>query len=359
MGRYQPFDRRARGRAELRLGFPVRVATPGGGFALVLAASHAEDRWIDALFEASDERVVLVITRRRADTLRIRAYDGAFARIPLARGVRAPEVVAIVDPVRDLATPMKGPFPSLRGGDTEAERGALEIVRDAGLLPAALCAPIGDDPPEWVGDCAIVSQLDPEQPPPPERIANARLPLRAAPESRVHLFRDPRSGDEHVALEIGTPAPGTPPLVRVHSSCFTGDLLGSLRCDCGDQLAAAIGRMGAGEGGVVVVLQQEGRGIGLANKIRAYQLQDQGFDTFEANRRLGFEEDERDFSAAAAILRALGITAIRLLSSNPDKGVALAAAGIEIRESVPLEIPRNPHNEAYLAAKSRRFTEGT
>ena len=142
--------------------------------------------------------------------------------------------------------------------------------------------------------------------------------------------------------------------MRLHSSCLTGDVLGSLKCDCGPQLRGGIARIAADGGGILLYLQQEGRGIGLLNKLRAYALQDQGFDTVDANLRLGFEPDERDFAIAAAMLRSLDVNAVRLLSNNPAKAAALAAGGVRVTALVPHQLGENPHNSAYLATKRDR-----
>ncbi|MBA3510420.1 GTP cyclohydrolase II, partial [Sphingomonas sp.] len=180
-------------------------------------------------------------------------------------------------------------------------------------------------------------------------IARARLPLEDMPDTQIVAFRSP-DGEEHVALVIGAFG-GESPLVRLHSECLTGDVFGSLKCDCGPQLHAALRLIGVAGGGVLLYLRQEGRGIGLANKLRAYALQDRGLDTVEANQRLGFADDERDYDHAAAMLRALGIERVRLLTNNAAKVAGLAAAGIEIVERVAHHMPANPHNADYLAAK--------
>jgi GTP cyclohydrolase II len=182
-------------------------------------------------------------------------------------------------------------------------------------------------------------------------ISRARLPLDGAEDTSVVAFRPTDGGPEHLALLIGTP--GDVPLIRVHSACLTGDVLGSLKCDCGPQLRAAVRRIAA-EGGILLYLQQEGRGIGLLNKLRAYQLQDQGFDTVDANLRLGFGEDERDFDLAAAMLQALGVQQVRLLSNNPLKASALEGQGIKVTELVPHSFGENPHNSRYLETKRDR-----
>ena len=153
---------------------------------------------------------------------------------------------------------------------------------------------------------------------------------------------------------IGAPLSAKPVLTRMHSECFTGDLLGSLKCDCGTQLRGAISAIEKAGGGVLLYLAQEGRGIGLINKLRAYRLQDQGFDTMEANERLGFEADERRFGIAAKMLTLLGYKRVRLMTNNPDKLSALEAHGIEVTARVRHSFPTNPHNRAYLETKARK-----
>jgi GTP cyclohydrolase II len=143
-------------------------------------------------------------------------------------------------------------------------------------------------------------------------------------------------------------------LSRLHSACFTGDLIGSLKCDCGPQLRSALAQVGAEGAGVLLYLNQEGRGIGLANKLRAYALQDAGFDTVEANHRLGFEDDERDFRIGAEILKRMGFSAVRLMTNNPGKTAAMEKAGVAVAERVPLKVGLNPHNHRYLAVKAAK-----
>jgi GTP cyclohydrolase II len=184
-------------------------------------------------------------------------------------------------------------------------------------------------------------------------VARAKLPLEGMPPTQILAFRASDDGQEHVALVIGAFA-GKPPLVRLHSECLTGDVFGSLKCDCGPQLREALRVIGHAGGGVLLYLRQEGRGIGLANKVRAYALQDRGLDTVDANRRLGFADDERDYGHAAAMLRTLGIERVRLLTNNPDKVKGLEAAGIAVAERVAHQMPANPHNADYLATKRKK-----
>ncbi|KQX62563.1 MULTISPECIES: GTP cyclohydrolase II [unclassified Streptomyces] len=184
--------------------------------------------------------------------------------------------------------------------------------------------------------------------------ARVRVPLRFpdgySVDAELVTFHGLVDGQEHVAVVLGEPVPGATPLVRLHSECLTGDVFGSARCDCGPQLREAVERI-AGTGGVLLYLRQEGRGIGLYNKLDAYALQDQGLDTYEANAALGLPEDDRDYTAAAQMLRALGITSLDLLSNNPDKAGQLRDLGIDVQGRVPTGVFTTPHNVRYLRAK--------
>jgi GTP cyclohydrolase II len=179
------------------------------------------------------------------------------------------------------------------------------------------------------------------------------LPIARAEQAEIVAFRTSGDASEHVALLIGAPA-GDPPLVRLHSECLTGDVFGSLKCDCGPQLSGALAAIAAAGWGILLYLRQEGRGIGLINKLRAYALQDQGFDTVDANLRIGFGDDERDFAVAARMLEKLSQPRVRLLTNNPRKVAGIEAAGIEVVERVPLKAGENPFNLAYLETKRLR-----
>jgi GTP cyclohydrolase II len=186
------------------------------------------------------------------------------------------------------------------------------------------------------------------------KVAEAVAPLDSAADTRIVAFRTEDGGFEHLAIIVGSPEAQDAPLVRLHSECFTGDVLASLRCDCGEQLQGAITTIAAAGGGVLLYLAQEGRGIGLVNKLRAYQLQDAGFDTVDANEQLGFDADERVYLPAAEMLRQLGFSSVRLLTNNPDKVAALRRYGIGVVERVPHVFPANGHNERYLNTKATR-----
>jgi GTP cyclohydrolase II len=183
--------------------------------------------------------------------------------------------------------------------------------------------------------------------------ARAHLPVAASANAEIIAFRSDADASDHIALVIGN-RDASPPVVRLHSECLTGDILGSLKCDCGPQLHEALDLIGQAKWGILLYLRQEGRGIGLINKLRAYALQDQGFDTVDANVRLGFSVDARDFSVAAQMLRLLHVNHIRLLTNNPAKVEGLKAVGIDVGERLPLQILANTHNAEYLATKRDR-----
>ncbi len=345
-------ERLARARSDLRMGLPVVLVAPQGR-ALVLAAETATPGRLAAV--RAMEGAALALTARRAETLRARVYDGDLARVRLPADADGSWVRAAADPASDLAHPFLGPFATWRGAegpDPDLARAALRLAKAARLLPAALVAPVARVP---EGLTALPASLvDEAALLPLSEVVSARVPLAASEAGRVRVFRSALDGAEHVAVEVGSPPRDAPVLARLHSACLTGDLLGSLKCDCGPQLQAALARMGEAGAGVLLYLDQEGRGIGLSNKMRAYSLQDQGFDTVDANHRLGFEDDERDFRVGAEMLRLMGIGAVRLLTNNPAKVRRMEEAGIRVAERVPLRVGETPENAAYLATKARR-----
>lgn len=345
-------ERLARARADLRMGVPVVL----DGGALVLAAETVDAARLADL-RAMGGQAVLAVTIWRARTLKARAYDGDIARIILPVDATINWVRSIADPADDLRAPMKGPLQTVREGSAELHRAAIAMVKAARLLPAALVLPLENAAAFATqnnltlipADAALDTGLSPLNP-----IISARLPLEVSEAGRLHIFRPDDGAEEHYAVEIGQPDRSKPVLSRLHSACFTGDLLGSLKCDCGPQLRGALAQMGAEGAGVLLYLNQEGRGIGLANKMRAYSLQDQGFDTVEANHRLGFEDDERDFRIGAEILKRMGFGAVRLLTNNPAKVARMEHCGITVTERVPLKVGENAHNQVYLATKAAK-----
>lgn len=334
----------SRARTDLRVGLPVVI--DGHLAAAVETLTPARLAALRAL-----GKPVVALTDRRAETLKARAYDGDLARVEVPGDADLTWLRAVADPSDDLRVPMKGPLFTRREGDPAAHRAALALAKSAELLPAVLMVPAAEPPPGLTVLPAgpVLAQLATETALAP--VAAARLPIAAAEHTRLHILRAEDGGSEHYAVEIGDPSRDAPVLARLHSACFTGDVLGSLKCDCGPQLHAALAAMGAEGAGVLLYLNQEGRGIGLANKMRAYDLQSQGFDTVQANHRLGFEDDERDFRLGAAMLRRLGFSSVRLMTNNPRKVAMMEGHGITVVERVPLQVGRNRWNDAYLTVK--------
>ncbi len=345
-------ERLARARTDLRLGLPVILAE-GEKSVLVLAAEGARaDRLADV---RSFGEAVLAITTWRADTLKARAYDGDLARLVLPDAADTDWIAAVADPAQDLSSPMKGPFQSARDGDASLHRLAVRLVKSAHLLPAAVVVALDKDVgPDLTRLDAEATRALLDRPVPHKDVVSGRVPLHVSEAGRVHVFRPEDGGEEHFVCEIGRPARDKPVLARLHSACFTGDVLGSLKCDCGPQLQAALAAMGKEGAGVLLYLNQEGRGIGRANKMRAFSLQDQGFDTVEANHRLGFEDDERDFRTGADILKRLGFSSVRLMTNNPAKVRMMEDNGVMVVERVPLRVGVNPLNAKYLDIKAKK-----
>jgi GTP cyclohydrolase II len=332
------------------------------GAVLAVAAELVTEASLNQLRNMSSRRLSVVVTRRRAVALGLAprsALSGA-VRITVAPHLSAAVIRKLADPAASLGAepPGLGPQPA------SAEPGALAAValaKLADLLPAALVlwlVPAEAALARRRADFAVVDMtavLDRRAATAGlERVAEARVPLAGAEDARLVAFRPGDGGTEHLAILIGAPDPKSGVLVRLHSECFTGDVLASLRCDCGEQLQGAIATIAEAGGGVLLYLAQEGRGIGLVNKLRAYQLQDAGFDTIDANEQLGFDADERVYLPAAEMLRQLGFTSVRLLTNNPDKVAALQRYGINVIERVPHVFPANGHNERYLNTKATR-----
>jgi GTP cyclohydrolase II len=334
----------------LRAGRPVRIGGPQP--AAVLSIETATQELLDLLDPRHQAK--LLISGERAAALNLaNERDAADPSAPVVIGhadwLDAATALAIADPGKDLDRSPIGPLHPVTVDCAETARAALDLARSAGLLPALWLLD-----PNVADVCVSIDDIISERRQPSvEIVARAKLPLEDMPPTQIVAFRASDDGQEHVALVVGAFG-GKPPLVRLHSECLTGDVFGSLKCDCGPQLREALHIIGSAGGGVLLYLRQEGRGIGLVNKIRAYSLQDRGLDTVDANRRLGFADDERDYGHAAAMLRALGIDEVRLLTNNPNKVKGLEAAGIKVTERIAHQMPANPHNADYLATKRKR-----
>ena len=346
-----------RAASELRRGIPVVLA--GDTTLLILAAETAGVDALHELVELSGVRPVLILAPARAAAI-LRAPMSAEAA---AVAVGLPDALLDIEVYQALADPTAKQPPMQQMLQTvpvpagaEAAMGLAKIGR---LLPALLAVPLAAAGAKHrglvevsTGDILAYAESEVAG---LRQIVSADVPLNGAPDSRVVAFRSEGSAMEHLAIVIGRPNQNDAPLVRIHSECFTGDLLGSMRCDCGEQLRGAIRRMAEDGAGVLLYLAQEGRGIGLVNKLRAYKLQDRGLDTMDANRVLGWGVDERNFLIGATMLRLMGINRVRLLTNNPDKLDAMTACGIDVIGREPHMFAPNGVNDEYLATKAARF----
>ena len=348
-----------RAAADLRRGTPVLLT--GDKPLVLLAAETAGPRGLAEFGSLAAEPPVLLLAPIRAAAVLHRPVEPGHPVMALALGG---DLLAL-ETLRSLADPTLEQFLPSQPEPAEAPvlaASALILAKLGRLLPAVLAAPLGPDGIAEAGRLGLLSvpAVDLDAYPAAaaaglRRIASADVPLEGAPNSHIVAFRSEGAAIEHLAIVVGQPETVDAPLVRIHSECFTGDLLGSLRCDCGAQLRGAIERMGQEGAGVLLYLAQEGRNIGLVNKLRAYTLQDRGLDTLDANRALGWGADERNFLIAATMLDMLGLHHVRLLTNNPDKIAALIACGVDVvgRES-HLFAP-NGVNDHYLATKAERF----
>ena len=339
--------------SELKRGTPIVMT--GERDLVLLPAETAGARGLAALSAAAVGPAVLVLAASRAAAVLHRKGDVSPAvAIRLSEALFDPAALhSLADPTAEQLLPelpvVEAPPPNAMA--------ALALAKLARLLPAMIVADTAALPPDDMLRVAAQDVLDYPLAMATRlvRVAEAHVPLEDAPEARVVAFRAPDAGIEHLAILIGQPETQDAPLARVHSECFTGDLLGSLRCDCGPQLRSAIRKMAEEGAGVLLYLAQEGRGIGLVNKLRAYALQDRGMDTLDANVALGWGADERNFLVAATMLDQLGIDRVRLLTNNPDKVAALVACGVDVVGRETHVIAPNGVNDGYLGTKQRRF----
>jgi GTP cyclohydrolase II len=348
-----------RAAAELRRGTPILLT--GKAPLILLAAETAGPRGLAELASMAAEPPVLLLAPMRAAAVLHRPLEQDPPVVALQIGV---ELLA-PGPLRGLADPTIEdvlPAEAEPAPVPELALPALTLAKLGRLLPAVVAASVRPDAAAEAERLGLFSVPAADLVAYPvaaaaglRQIASARVPLENAADSRVVAFRTEGSAIEHLAIVVGHPEKSEAPLVRIHSECFTGDLLGSLRCDCGPQLRGAIARMAEEGAGVLLYLAQEGRNIGLVNKLRAYTLQDRGLDTLDANRALGWGADERNFLIAATMLEALGISRIRLLTNNPDKLAALVACGVEVIGRESHAFAPNGENNHYLATKAERF----
>ncbi len=361
--------------AELRRGGIVVLRDDDGAAGLVIAAEACGPRALQRLQGLAQQAPVLVTTRRRAEAIGMEIpphIAGGMGETNKPITLDLPEGVppdVILQPheteqagrhaaLRYLSRPVASHAPRI------AET-AIELAKLSRLLPAVVLGPLSRDANnkrrDWArdqdlvyvdaGDVLAYEEISSRN---LQQVAQANVPLEGAENARILAWRPSDGGKEHLAIVVGEIDPTEPVLIRLHSECFTGDLLGSLRCDCGVQLRSAIAEIAKQGSGVLLYLAQEGRGIGLVNKLRAYELQDEGFDTIDANEQLGFDADERIYAPAATMLSRMGIKRVRLMTNNPEKISQLERYGVEVAERVAHSFPANGHNENYLRTKAER-----
>ena len=339
-----------RGLAEFRAGRPVVVKS--GSETLLCLPVEGLDKERLAAFRALCAPIAprLVLTSRRARSLGIDADEPV--ALELMSDVDANMILALVaDATSDHVFVPEPAGP--------AAIAAIDLVKLAQVLPAVLVAETTStmvnafNPSIITVEAGAVARFREKATQSLTIAGEAYVPLSSGVRTRFVVFRD-AFGDDPVAVIVGTPDMSKPVPVRIHSACLTGDVFGSRRCDCGDQLKLALARLQEAGGGVILYLAQEGRGVGLANKMRTYKLQDAGLDTVDANTTLGFDDDERDYGVAVRMLQMLGCTRVVLLTNNPAKLDGLTKAGIEIAGRMPIETPINSDNRRYLTAKASR-----
>ncbi len=361
--------------AELRRGGIVVLRGEDGSGGLVIAAESCGPRALQRLQGLAQSPPVLVTTRRRAEAIGMDIpphIAGGMGETNKPITLDLPEGVPVDIILRPHEAENAGRHAALRhlsrpvaSHAPQLAQAAIELAKLSRLLPAVVVGPLSRDPGnkrrDWAReqdliyvDAADVGSYEETASRNLQQVAQAHVPLEGAENARILAWRPSDGGKEHLAIVVGEIDPTEPVLIRLHSECFTGDLLGSLRCDCGVQLRGAIAQISQQGSGVLLYLAQEGRGIGLVNKLRAYELQDDGFDTIDANEQLGFDADERIYAPAATMLTRMGIKRVRLMTNNPEKIAQLERYGIEVAARVQHSFPSNGHNENYLRTKAER-----
>ncbi len=338
--------------AEFRSNRPVVFASQDGKFHVALPVDRLDAARLNA-FEhlCAPAKPMLVVTARRARALGLEPTGPMSLALPPVGGAEA--ILSLVEDAHsDETVEVDSPTHS-------SAAAAVELAKIAQCLPAILLAEIAPttgamvEPPLVTVAADAVMKFGRADLHSLEIASEARVPLHGGIPTRFVVFRDSIGGGS-VAVIVGEPDLSKPVPVRLHSACLTGDVFGSSRCDCGDQLRLATKRLNEEGGGIVLYLEQEGRGLGLANKMRAYALQDEGLDTVDANTTLGFDDDERDYGVAARMLKKLGCNRVYLMTNNPAKLDGLSGLGIDVVGRVPLHAPINQHNRRYMTAKAMR-----
>lgn len=338
---------------DLRRGSTVIVNDSDRCFAVMSVELLTQDR-LDTFYSLGHGNIKLIVTSNRLQALGLGIYPQAVYAVEHPDRLNLELISLVTNPLASASTQFNLTQELQNLAIHEADfllQSCLILSKLSRLLPALAVVEMPrnvempcvspDSIQSYASNAANALTL----------VSEARVPLESLDDAKVLAFRPRFGGVEHLAIVIGQIDVQSPVLIRLHSECFTGDLLGSLRCDCGSQLRGAIDVMAKNGSGILLYLAQEGRGIGLVNKLRAYKLQDGGHDTVDANLQLGFDADERNYAPAVAILKLLGVTKVKLMTNNPTKVKALSEWGIEVTERVPHAYPPNPHNADYLKTK--------
>lgn len=352
--------------SDLRRGQIVLIEGENKGLTLAMAAEGATPQRLEKMQAYAGQAARLLLTARRVESLGLGKSENPAVFVSLNEEMTPDWIEALANPLASFKAEDKDKIIRQDAELKSGENAAIGLAKLARLLPACFTVRFNPDlcPPEgrsWALEQGLtfvkaddVFSYEEKAAYSLRVVSDAKVPLEQAADTKIVAFRPADGGAEHFAIIIGDPKPEDPALIRIHSECFTGDLLGSLRCDCGDQLRGGIQNIADQGSGILLYLAQEGRGIGLVNKLRAYKLQDSGHDTFDANELLGFEADERVYLPAAQMLTQLGINKVRLLTNNPEKVRVLQACGVDVVERVQHAFPSNTHNEPYIFAKATK-----
>jgi GTP cyclohydrolase II len=348
--------------SDMRRGQIVAIAGQDKQITLALAAEGATKAAIQRLKDLSQNQPQLILTTARVHTLGLGSFTTKSVCAEMGKALRPDLIEGLVNP---LASISKNDFFDITFSEVplkSGENASIGLAKLARLIPASISVSLTvEDYKAFLNDENLIGVkasdifgYEETAARSLRAVSDAQVPLLDAPNTKIVSFRPADGGIEHFAIIIGEPDPNKPVLIRIHSECFTGDLIGSLRCDCGDQLRGAIQAINTEGSGILLYLAQEGRGIGLVNKLRAYKLQDSGIDTFDANEQLGFDADERVYLPAAQMLEHLGVNEVRLMTNNPEKVSVLKSCDVNVTERVEHAFPTNQHNEPYILAKATK-----
>lgn len=352
--------------SDIRRGQIVIIDGEEGALTLALAAEGATKSAIQRLKSLSQNQPHLILSAKRVQTLGLGQFKNQAVCVEMGKALRPDLIEGLVNPLASVSKNDFFDIPFIDAPLKSGENAAIGLTKLARLIPAAITVRLEnnkrpEDLDQWLKDNHLlylktddIFGYEEAAARSLRAVSDAQVPLADAPNTKIVAFRPSDGGIEHLAIIIGEPDPREPVLIRIHSECFTGDLVGSLRCDCGDQLRGAIKTIAERGSGILLYLAQEGRGIGLVNKLRAYKLQDSGVDTFDANEQLGFDADERIYLPAAQILSHLGVNQVQLMTNNPEKVSVLQACNVDVVERVEHAFPTNKHNEPYILAKATK-----